>query len=176
MNIRAATSDDRDDIHNIYWSAFDAGERELVAKIAVDLLTGGEDFAIISLVAETSGIVVGHITFSPVSIDDDDNFKGYILAPLAVKPAYQRRRLGSKLIENGIQQLSRMGVDIVFVYGDPDYYSRFGFNADAAVRYLPPFKLQYPFGWQGLPLKEFGGGNSSVKIVCVESLNDPALW
>jgi GNAT superfamily N-acetyltransferase len=73
------------------------------------------------LVAETEGIVVGHVAFSPVTIDNNENFQGYILAPLGVKPDYQNRRIGSKLIESGMQQLSRMGVDILFVYGDPKY-------------------------------------------------------
>jgi putative acetyltransferase len=176
MHIRAATSHDLNNIQSIYRSAFDACEMDLVSELAVNLFTDEAAPPIISLVAETAGIVVGHVSFSPVTIDDRDNFNGYILAPLAVKPAYQKRRIGSKLIESGIQQLSRMGVDIVFVYGEPEYYSRFGFNADDAERYNPPHKLQYPFGWQGIALKKSSIGKSSVKIACVDSLDDPALW
>ena len=97
------------------------------------------------------------------------------MAPLAVRPDYQKRRIGSKLKESGVQQLSRLGVDIIFVYGDPKYCSKFGFNVDAAERYIPPHKLQYPFGWQGIALSECSVGKSSVKIVCVTSLNDPVL-
>jgi putative acetyltransferase len=176
MHIRAATSLDRDDIHNVHWSAFAEGEREVVSKLAVNLLSEKATPQTISLVAESEGIVVGHVAFSPVTIDNDENFRGYILAPLGVKPDYQKRCIGSKLIESGMQQLSRMGIDIIFVYGDPKYYSKFGFSVDAAECYIPPYKLQYPFGWQGIALNECSAAKSSANIVCVTSLNDPALW
>lgn len=176
MHIRAATSHDRDDIHSIHWSAFGESERKIVSRLAVNLHAEEAVLQTISLVAEIEGDVVGHVAFSPVTIDNNENFQGYILAPLAVKPDYQKRRIGSKLIESGVQQLSRMGVDIIFVYGDPKYYSKFGFSVDAAERYIPPHKLQYPFGWQGIALRECSVGKSSVKIVCVTCLDDPTLW
>ena len=176
MHIRIATSLHRDDIHSVHWSTFAEGEREIVARLAVNLLSEETTPQTISWVAETEGIVVGHVAFSPVTIDNNVNFQGYILAPLGVKPDYQKRRIGSKLIISGMQQLSRIGVDIVFVYGDPKYYSRFGFSVDAAERYIPPYKLQYPFGWQGIVLNECSTGKSSIRIACVTSLCDPALW
>jgi len=176
MLIRVATSLDRDDIYSVHWSAFAEGEREIVSKLAVNLLSEEATPQIVSLVAETEGIVVGHVAFSPVTIDSNESFHGYILAPLGVKPDYQNRLIGSKLIECGMQQLSRMVVDILFVYGDPEYYSKFGFSVDAAECYIPPYKLQYPFGWQGIALNECSTGKPSIKIACVTSLCDPALW
>ena len=176
MHIRIATSLDQDNIHSVHWSAFAEGEREIISKLAVNLLSEETTPQTISLVAETEGAVVGHVAFSPVTIGSNKNFQGYILAPLGVKPDYQKRRIGSKLIERGMQQLSRMGVDILFVYGDPKYYSRFGFSVDAAECYIPPYRLEYPFGWQGIALSECSIRKSSIKIVCVTSLCDPALW
>ena len=176
MHIRVATSLDRDDIHSVLWSAFAESEREIVSKLAVNLLSEESTPQTISLVAETENIVIGHVAFSPVTIDNNENAQGYILAPLGVKPDYQKRRIGSKLIEIGMQQLSTMGVDILFVYGDPKYYGKFGFSADTAERYTPPYKLQYPFGWQGITFKKCDTGKSSIQIACVASLCDPALW
>jgi len=176
MHIRIATSLDRDDIHSVHWSAFAEGDREIVSKLAVNLLSEEATPQTISLVAETKGIVVGHAAFSPVTIDNNEGFQGYILAPIGVKPDYQKRRIGSKLIESGIQQLSKRSVDILFVYGDPKYYSKFGFSVDAAERYIPPYNLQYSFGWQGIALNECSTGKSSIRISCVTSLCDPALW
>jgi len=176
MHIRISTSLDRDDIHSVHWSAFAEGEREIVSKLAVNLLSEESTPQTISLVAESENIVIGHVAFSPVTIDNSGNVQGYILAPLGVNPDHQKRRIGSKLIERGMQQLSRMGVDILFVYGDPKYYSKFGFSADAAERYIPPYKLQYPFGWQGITLNKCSTGKSSIQIACITSLCDPALW
>jgi putative acetyltransferase len=176
MHIRIATSLDQDNIHSVHWSAFAEGERELVSKLAVNLLAEETSPQTISLLAETEGAVVGHVAFSPVTIGSNKNIQGYILAPLGVKPVYQEHRIGSKLIESGMQQLSRMGVDILFVYGDPKYYSRFGFSVDAAECYIPPYKLEYPFGWQGIALGECSIRKSPIKIACVNSLCDPTLW
>ena len=176
MHIRLATSLDRCDIHNVHWFSFAEGEREIVSKLAVNLLSEETIPQTISLVAESEDTVIGHVCFSPVTIDNSENFQGYILAPLGVKPDYQNRCIGSKLIERGMQQLSEMGVNILFVYGDPKYYSKFGFSVSAAERYIPPYNLQYPFGWQGIVLNETSTGKSSIKIACVTSLCDPALW
>jgi len=176
MHTRTATNLDRDDVHSVHWAAFAEDEREAVSKLAVNLLAEDTTPQTISLVAESAGIVVGHVAFSPVSLDNGGNFRGYILAPVGVKPDYQKRGIGSKLIESGMQQLSRRGVDIIFVYGDPEYYSKFGFGVDAAELYIPPYKLQYPFGWQGIVLNKCSARKSSANIVCVTSLSDPTLW
>ena len=176
MHIRRATTLDRDDIHNVHWSAFSEGERGIVSKLAVDLLSAESTPQSISLVAETEGIIVGHVAFSPVAIDKNEDIQGYILAPLGVKPDHQKCRIGSRLIDSGMQRLSKTEVDILFVYGDPDYYSKFGFSVDAAECYIPPYKLQYPFGWQAIALNEKNAEKSSIKIACVTALCDPLLW
>ena len=176
MNIRVATSLDRGCIRSVHWSAFAETERELVSRLAVNLLSEKATPPVISLVAEFEGIVVGHAAFSPVTLGHNENLQGYILAPLGVKPDYQKRGIGTKLIESGMDRLSSLGVNIVFVYGDPEYYSKFGFSVDAARRYIPPYHLEYPFGWQSITLNEFSISESSIKIACVTSLCDPALW
>jgi len=176
MRIRLATNLDRDDIRDVNLAAFAEDERDIVAKLAVDLLAEETTPPTMALVAEADDAMVGHVAFSPVTTDDNEQYQGYILAPLAVKPGYQKRRIGSKLVESGTEQLSGMGVDILFVYGDPDYYGRVGFNADAAARYIPPYRLDYPFGWQGIILTQQDTGTTPVNISCVASLCDPKLW
>ncbi|MCG6941927.1 MAG: N-acetyltransferase [Thiohalocapsa sp.] len=176
MNIRIATDHDREDIKRIYSSAFPKGEREIVTKLAVELLSEKTIPKTISLIAEVDDVVVGHIAFSPVRIDDSDHCRAYILAPLAVQADCQRRRIGSMLIEYGLRQLSVAEINIVFVYGDPKYYGRFGFDAETARNYIAPCELQYPFGWQAVVLKECSGRGAPSTITCVRSLCDPELW
>ena len=74
------------------------------------------------------------------------------------------------------QIVSTLAVNLLFVYGDPKYYGKFGFKADTASRYTPPYKLQYPFGWQAITLNEVGFAESNAKISCVATLCDPELW
>ena len=176
MNIRIATIQDRDDVQRVHLCAFPEGENEIVSKLAMDLLSEKTTPQTLSLVAETDGAIVGHIAFSPVTMDSHKHLQGYILAPLGVKPDYQKRRIGSQLIEYGMQQMSVMGVNVVFVYGDPKYYGRFGFTAEVALQFTPPYPLQYPYGWQAIVLNEFEIGKPPVAISCVTSLCDPTLW
>lgn len=81
---------------------------------------------LISLVAEESGSVVGHIMFSPVTIE---NFDGLIfgLAPMAVAPSRQRHGVGSALVREGLERCRAFGAVGVVVLGHPAYYPRFGF-------------------------------------------------
>ena len=176
MNIRIATNQDRDDIQRVYLSAFPKGESEIVAKIAIDLLSENTTPQTISLIVEADHSVVGHVAFSPVEIENNADCQAYILAPLAVQADYQKRRIGSTLIKYGMQQLSAMSVNIVFVYGDPNYYERFGCNADIARNYITPYNLQYPSGWQAIVLNEYAMEKVPIAINCVAPLCDPKLW
>jgi putative acetyltransferase len=126
-----------------------------------------------------SGGVEGSWGAIPVTPSDPRSPKtadGYILAPLAVSPGHQKRGIASQLIENGIERLSELGSGVILVYGDPEFYSRFGFFPDHAGRFTAPYHLQYPFGWQGLALGDSDAPSSSLAISCVASLANPALW
>ena len=66
----------------------------------------------------------------------------HILAPLAVKPVYQRRGIGGMLIKEGLHLLQAMGSEVVFVLGHKEYYPRYGFATHAAhLGYLPPYPM-----------------------------------
>ena len=176
ISIRNAKKQDCDNIREIYINAFAGGEGETVASLASNLLSEETIPQTIALIAEKNGKVVGHIAFSPVTFEAPNELDGYILAPLAVKPENQNCGIGSKLIETGIAQLSSKGVNVLFVYGDPKYYSKFGFKAETAAKYLPPYKLQYPFGWLARILNGEDSNGNIVKISCVAALHIPELW
>jgi len=174
--IRKATTLDTDSIRRIHLSAFPAGEGEIISRFAENLLNENTNPPTINLVSETKDGPVGHVAFSPVSVRQAENWQGYILAPLGVRPGAQKKGVGSELVENGIRMLKTLGANILFVYGDPEYYSRFGFNAAVAENYQPPYPLQYPFGWQAMVLNNGENIPLSAKLECVDSLRDPKLW
>ena len=142
----------------------------------MDLLLEETNPPVLSLVAEANGKNVGHVAFSPVAVDVDPDYQGYILAPLAVTPDHQKHGIGSKLIRGGIRRLSETDAAILFVYGDPDYCGRFGFRADLAEAFHPPYELQYPSGRQVVKLCEQKREIPPANIRCVAALCDPALW
>jgi putative acetyltransferase len=82
---------------------------------------------IVSLVAERETIVVGHILFSPVSLEGGPDLKIMGLAPMAVASRHQRSGIGSALVRAGLEQCKKLGVSAVAVLGHPEYYPRFGF-------------------------------------------------
>lgn len=174
--IRPTTAQDRDAIRTLNLAAFPASENELVARLAVDLLDQPTRPATHSWVAEKDQTIVGHVAFSPVTLEPESPVRGYLLAPLSVRPDCQRTGIGSMLVRQGIEQLKAEGLELLLVYGDPAYYGRFGFDADAAEPFKPPYPLQYPFGWLAMTLNPFDVGNDSFTTGCVDALQNPDLW
>jgi putative acetyltransferase len=87
--------------------------------------------ATVSLVAATEpeGRLVGHILFSPVRVEGSGSALPMVgLAPVGVLPEFQCRRVGSRLIHEGLQACRGAGYAAAVVLGEPGYYSRFGFE------------------------------------------------
>jgi len=123
MNIRPEKSEDRKGIRHINIETFDT---DAEANLIDVLRKSG--IPIISLVAEETDELVGHILFSPVTLDGrKSNISIAGLAPMAVLPDWQNKGIGSKLVEEGLKQCKRSGYAAVVVLGHPDYYPRFGF-------------------------------------------------
>ena len=83
----------------------------------------------VSLVATAENEIVGHILFTPVTIDvPGPPIAALGLGPMAVLPAWQRGGIGSKLVAAGIEECRRLGCGVLVVLGHPEYYPRFGFH------------------------------------------------
>jgi putative acetyltransferase len=124
VRIRPETPADVDAIRAVNRAAFGT----LVEADLVDALRL-EASPIISLVADDGGVVIGHVMFSPVSVDasasDASTLMG--LAPVAVLPERQRGGIGGALIREGLAACHLRGVAAVVLVGMPEYYPRFGF-------------------------------------------------
>ncbi|WP_076407969.1 GNAT family N-acetyltransferase [Shewanella sp. UCD-KL12] len=89
----------------------------------------------VSLIAEDDTGLLGHIAFSPVTIAQangdivENNWFG--LGPVSVSPAHQGKGIGSQLIRAGMEEVAALGAEGVVLLGEPEYYKRFGFYADA---------------------------------------------
>ncbi len=83
--------------------------------------------AIVALVAASQDVVVGHILFSPVTVEHAAGRRFAGLAPIAVAPNRQRQGIGGMLVREGLARCQALGCDGVVVVGHPEYYPRFGF-------------------------------------------------
>jgi putative acetyltransferase len=136
--IRLERPDDHGDVRALNRRAFKGG----VEAGLVDALRGVP--GALSLVAEEDGRVVGHILYTPVTIEGGGRtVAGAALAPMAVLPKWQRRGIGSRLVREGLEILRGRGCPFVIVLGHPEYYPRFGFEAAA--------KHGIRCTWEGIP-------------------------
>ena len=106
---------------------------EAEADLVDDLRACGE--SAYSLVAMEAGAVVGHVLFSVLRAP----FRALALAPLAVLPDWRRRGVAASLVRHGLALAEADGWRGVFVLGDPAYYGRFGFLAEAAAGFESPY-------------------------------------
>ena len=122
MHIRFEGGEDAPRIHALYRAAFGSA---LEGNIVDALRTAG--VALVSLVAVDDAEIVGHILFSPVTLAGADDMQIAALGPVAALPDRQRRGIGSALVNAGIEECRRRGVQALFVVGHTEYYPRFGF-------------------------------------------------
>ncbi|WP_367715808.1 N-acetyltransferase [Nitratireductor sp. GISD-1A_MAKvit] len=138
MNIRTETVADRDAVHTLLCTAFDGdGEARLVQSLHAD----GD--VVLSLVAETEGVVYGHVLFSRLNVVSGDTyFPAVALAPLAVSPARQRQGVAAQLVEEAHQRLIASGETLSVVLGDPAYYGRFGYRHGDAESFESDYQCE----------------------------------
>ncbi|MDG5747883.1 N-acetyltransferase [Qipengyuania sp. XHP0207] len=137
ITIRPEQAGDETAIRDLTETAFrdmsfaDGNEHELVDALRRD----GDLF--LSLVAEDTARIVGHVALSPVAISDGS--KGwYGLGPISVSPDLQRQGIGFRLMKRAIADMRAMDAKGIVLLGAPDYYARFGFEQDEQLRYPGP--------------------------------------
>ena len=129
VEIRYEQSGNEAAIHQVTSLAFESsefghnGEARLIDKLRA------EGAASISLVAEIDNRIVGHVLFSPATIEwSNRRCQGLGLAPLSVLPKFQKQGIGGRLITAGLNVAAESSSGFVIVLGHPDYYPKFGFT------------------------------------------------
>ena len=124
MTVREERESDYAAVYEVHEAAFgQPGEARLVDALRASASPR------ISLVAELDRQVVGHIFLSAVTVDGrSPEVRCAGLAPVGVRPGKQRAGVGSALIREALRQCPAAGWSVVFLLGDPVYYSRFGFT------------------------------------------------
>jgi putative acetyltransferase len=134
LEVRDEKPEDRQSVYHVVSSAFGgAAEAALVDQMRED----GD--ALVSLVAEEDGLIVGHVLLSRMAAP----FPALALAPVSVIPSRQRRGVGSMLVKGAVNRARDEGWAALFVLGDPHYYERFGFSVEAAAGFTSPYAGQH---------------------------------
>ena len=166
------------EVIELFTEVFSASEGETegqnIGDLVSDLIASTATQDLVGFVAISGNRIVGSIFFSRLVVPCKKI--AYILSPVAIATNVQRKGIGQKLINYGISHLKSLTVDLLFTYGDPNFYSKLGFKPISESIVKAPFKLTYPEGWLAQSLD-----GSSIKAMkgashCVEALDDQKYW
>ena len=140
MIIRKEEAKDYDEVYAVVKAAFagaehaDGNEQDLVNA----LRNSQAYIPALSLLAEEDGKIVGHILFTKAMVGDA---LVLALAPLSVLPEYQRRGIGTALIEAGHRIARENGYGYSVVLGSETYYPRAGYLPADTMGITPSFDV-----------------------------------
>ena len=120
--IRETRESDLEEVFNLIHAAFgNRAESDLVKQ----LISDGD--VLINLLVESSDTIIGNVVVSKITMEPDIGLFCGGVAPVSVVPDQQSSGVGSKLMTAAINESKKMGMDALFLLGDPNYYKRFGF-------------------------------------------------
>jgi putative acetyltransferase len=124
--MRPERPDDADAIADVVTRAF----RSDVEARMVEAIRSSRGFLPeLSLVAEVDGRVVGHVMISEAALREGDTEHRIVsLSPLGVDPAFERRGIGSALVDAVTALADERGEALVVLEGSPVFYGRLGFE------------------------------------------------
>ena len=155
MSIRTATAKDREAIRLVEEHAFG---QQAEAGLVDALVASGD--AVLELVAEEDGQVVGHVLFSRLYVEKDGlRHPALALAPLAVEPSFHGTGIGGALVREAHLRLKQAGETLSIVLGEPAYYGRFGYSHARAAAFESDYQCE------ALQAQAWGAAPESGKLV-----------
>jgi putative acetyltransferase len=115
-------------VREAFWNLYVPGCNE---HFILHNLRNSSDFIPeLDFVAEKEGKIVGQIVYHRGIIKYIQGAEKEVISfgPVSVLPAFQKQGIGSALITHIINLAQEMGFPAICIYGDPRYYSRFGFR------------------------------------------------
>lgn len=140
--IRQETEADYPKVFNLIQEAFEKSPKsKRTEQFLVERLRETDAFIPkLSLVAEQGNEIIGHILLTKIKIKNPSQiFEALSLAPVSVKPSYQRQGVGGKLIQEAQKKACDLGYKAIALIGHEEYYPRFGYQAASR------FNIQFPF-------------------------------
>lgn len=174
MRFREARPENDDVVLQVHRLAFN---RDDEAALVRSLMQDDSARPWLSVVAELRDRVVGHALCTALQLVGAQSSVGLsILAPLAVLPGHQKAGVGRGLIEYCCETLKRRGTGLLFVLGDPDYYTRCGFGPAIPHGLLAPYTIAPPEAWMVRPLERDLLGMVRGTIACARALQPEQYW
>lgn len=110
------------EIEDINAEAFGPGR---FTRASYFIREGGPHDRDLSFVALMGGIVIGSLRQTPIVVGGTS---ALLLGPLAVRPDWKKRGIGSKLMRMSLEAAQKAGHKLIILVGDEPYYGPFGFH------------------------------------------------
>ncbi len=130
MNYDAFEADQSQEVIELFERVFSDSEGKdegrLIRNLVCELIETTAAPDLFGYVVTVDMRVIGCIFFSRLTIENGPT--AFILSPVAIHIEYQGKGIGQRLITFGIDRLRDRVVDLIFTYGDPEFYSKTGFK------------------------------------------------
>ena len=179
MQFSAHSTNETQEIESLFARTFTEAanevEGQIVADLAKDLMATTDDNDLfVFVVHNDAGKLAGSIIFSRLTFANGMN--AFLLSPVAIDGPFQGCGTGQALINFGLGVLKKQGVELVFTYGDPGFYSRVGFSVVSETVARAPLPLSHPEGWLGQSLVDQAMPLACGQCQCVAAMNKPEIW
>ena len=178
MKYSTYSPNNADEIEQLFIKTFSDSEGqpegELIGSLAKDFMDSTDTNDLYCFIATEKEQVIGSIFFSRMTFENGIN--AFVLGPVAILTDHQRKGVGQKLINFGLNILKKSDVELALTYGNPDFYSKVGFSSITEKLVPAPLKLKYPEGWLAQSLVSDEIEPIAGKSHCVQELNKPEYW
>jgi predicted N-acetyltransferase YhbS len=110
-----------------FWNIHVPGANE--HYLVYNLRNTNEFIKELDFVALNNNEIIGNIMYVKSKIINNDlEYTVLTFGPISVLPEHQNKGIGGKLINHTIKLSKEMEYKAIIIYGDPEYYKRFGFK------------------------------------------------
>lgn len=138
MEIRLEQEKDYREVENLtreaFWNVYRPG---CVEHYVLNQYRNNADFIPeLSLVMIEDGKIIGHVMYSKASLtlDDGTEFPAWTFGPISIHPDYKRKGYGLKLLNYSIAKAREMGIGMLCMEGNIDFYRHAGFVVASTLR------------------------------------------
>ena len=168
----------KNEISNLFYYVFfqSEGKQEglTLKDLTLQLTDQIQDPSILGIKAHSNSEILGSLFLTQLQFQE--GIQAYLLAPVGVHPNHQGKKIGTQLIEHALQYLKSQNTPFLMTYGDPKYYSRFGFQWVNTQRVPSPHPLSQPEGWLYKGILAESMMKLQGPVLCVEPFNQKDLW